>query len=70
MIIFGRTSQLTQRYHEMELPLTQRELERGLAAWDRGAFIQDAFPSLTPEQREFIKTGITPDEWNGIFGEE
>ena len=29
--------------------------------------IQNAFPNLTSEQREFIKTGVTPEEWDETF---
>ena len=25
--------------------------------------VQDAFPELNDEQREFVLTGVTPDEW-------
>ena len=42
----------------------------GLAAWKNGALIQDALPEVSPENREFIMTGITPSMWNHIFGEE
>ena len=35
--------------------------------WMDGYFIQEAFHFLTPEEREFLITGITPDEWNEIF---
>jgi len=28
--------------------------------------IQDVFPEATPEQREFLMTGITPTEWNAL----
>ena len=38
--------------------------------WLRGVPIQDAMPNLTPNEREFIMTGITPEEWNEIFGGE
>ena len=31
--------------------------------------IQDAMPNLTPDEREFIKTGITPKEWDEMFGD-
>lgn len=31
--------------------------------WIEGMMIQDAMPRLTPSEREFIKTGITDDEW-------
>ena len=30
--------------------------------------IQDALPHLTAEEREFLMTGITPAEWDELFG--
>jgi hypothetical protein len=35
--------------------------------WMAGTMIQDAFYFFTPDEREFIKTGITPEEWDVIF---
>ena len=32
-------------------------------AWRGGALIQDAMPNLTPDEREFLMTGITSEEW-------
>lgn len=32
--------------------------------------IQNAFPTLSPDEREFLITGITATEWNDIFGDE
>lgn len=32
--------------------------------------IQNAFPFLTPDEREFLITGITPTEWDEEMGEE
>ena len=34
---------------------------------NQDVFIQEAFDYLDPEQREFVKTGITPDEWDDMF---
>lgn len=49
----------------MNLPITDEQLER----WKQGnIMIQDAFPNLSPSQREFILTGITDDEWDATFG--
>ena len=31
--------------------------------------IQDACPDLTEDQREFIMTGITSEEWAAEFGD-
>lgn len=44
--------------------------EAGRKAWESGVLIQDAFPMLSADQREFLLTGITPDEWNAMFGDE
>jgi hypothetical protein len=35
-----------------------------------GKHIQEAFPMLPAEHREFLLSGITPEEWNEIFAEE
>jgi len=50
----------------MVLPITSTQLDR----WTNGDLIQNVFPDLSADQREFLKTGITPEEWNQNFGEE
>jgi len=37
-------------------------------SWLNGEKIQHALSYLTVDQREFIKTGITPEEWTEAFG--
>jgi hypothetical protein len=32
--------------------------------------IQEAMPNLSADDREFIMTGITPEEWNSAFPDE
>jgi len=32
--------------------------------------IQDAMPNLSVGERDFIITGITPEGWDALFGEE
>lgn len=32
--------------------------------------LQDVFPELSPEDREFIFSGITPEEWNEQIAED
>jgi hypothetical protein len=34
-----------------------------------GMKIQDAFPKLPPEEREFLISGVSPEGWNTTFGE-
>ena len=52
--------------HTLDIPVTQEQLD----AWKRGALIQDAMPNLTADQREFIMTGITAEEWDATFSED
>lgn len=39
----------------------------GIQRWNNGLYIQEALGFLSPGEREFIKTGITPDEWDEMF---
>lgn len=44
---------------------------QGLVDWKDNDFpIQRAFPTLTVDEREMLMTGIHPDCWDAIFGEE
>jgi hypothetical protein len=54
-----RKSLISGKLHTLDLPVTEAELR----AYEEGALLQDAFPHLPPPQREFIKSGITPEEW-------
>lgn len=39
--------------------------------WQFNAVLaQDAFPYLTADERELLISGICPDCWGGMFGEE
>ena len=64
-MIIKRVSAISGKTHEMDIPVTQEQLD----AWINGALIQHAMPRLSANQREFIMTGITPEEWDAEFGE-
>ena len=68
MIQVTRQSIITRKINTMELPITQEHLDIYETVGD--ILIQDAFPNLNVEQREFLLSGITPQEWNDTFGEE
>ena len=38
-----------------------------VAAYHSAMLIQDAMPELSASDREFIMSGITQEEWDGIF---
>ena len=59
-----RTSRFTRKVHTREIAVTEQQLE----AWKQGALIQNAMPHLSPDDREFIMTGVTPEEWRKFRG--
>ena len=60
-----RTSPVSGITRSLEIPCTEEQM----AAYKNGALIQVAFPDLTADQREFILTGITKEEWDELFKE-
>ena len=39
--------------------------------WERGdAYIQEAMPELSDDEREFILSGLTSEAWDALFQEE
>ena len=41
-----------------------------LVEWEQGAVIQRALPQLSLDQREFLLTGLTNEEWDKMVGED
>ena len=63
-MLITRTSIHSGIKRTMDLPVTAQQIE----AYERGSLLQEAFPNLDADQREFIKTGITKEEWIEIYG--
>lgn len=40
----------------------------GLEAWLNGELIQRAMPEVSADDREFLKSGISPTGWSQAFG--
>jgi hypothetical protein len=59
-----RKSMFTGKIHSMDIDVTQEQID----AWEGGELIQNAMPNLSADEREFIKTGVTPEEWEAQFG--
>ena len=57
-----RTSMLTKITRTFNLNVTQQQLDN----YANGMLLQNAFPNLTPSEREFIKSGITDGEWKSF----
>ncbi len=63
-MIITRKSMLSGTVYTKDLDVAQEQL----VAWEEGALLQDAFPHLSADDREFIKTGISAQEWPQIAG--
>ena len=62
------TSQLTGVMHTRDLNVDAVELYAYMTGEDTRP-VQVVFPHLSAPDREFLITGITPEEWNELFGE-
>jgi len=61
-----KTSMISGKTNSMEIDVSVDQYQ----SWIDGELIQVAMPHLSADEREFIKTGITPSEWEENFGEE
>jgi hypothetical protein len=59
-MLITRTSMLTGVEHTFDLDITPAEIAR----WESGAItLEEAFPRISPEELDFLKTGVIGDEW-------
>jgi hypothetical protein len=65
-MLITRTSMFSGKVRSMDLPITEAQI----IAYQNGELIQNAFPNLTPSEREFYKSGITQEEWDILFEDE
>ena len=66
-VFVHKKSMLSGKVNSMVLPTTQGKIEYWI---ESGKLIQDVMPDLNDNQREFLMSGITPEEWDDMFGEE
>ena len=66
-MLITRKSQYSGIEHAMHLDVSEEQMN---TFYHGGGLIQDIFPNLTASEREFIKTGITDDEWKELFAAE
>tara|TARA_X000001388_G_C2116505_1_gene79816 strand:- start:258 stop:458 length:201 start_codon:yes stop_codon:yes gene_type:complete len=61
-----KTSILSGITRTKEINVNQSQIDK----WVAGMLIQDAMPNVSVDEREFIMTGITSEEWDSTFNEE
>lgn len=62
-MIIERKSPFSGLLNTMEIAVTPAQLKD----WQSGTLIQHAMPHLSPDEREFLMTGILPEEWEETF---
>ena len=65
-MLITRTSILSGKTRTKEINVNQSQIDK----WVAGMLIQDAMPNVSVDEREFIMTGSTPEEWDLYFNEE
>ena len=65
MIEIERISPLTGNWNKMYVDISQEQIKE----WNsprRERLIQDIFPNLSEDEREFIMTGYSPADWKDM----
>ena len=62
-MLLERKSLLSGNVHVMDINVTPALL----AAGKGGVLVQTAMPTLSPDTREFILSGLTPKEWEELL---
>ena len=69
MVEVTRISPLTGNVNKMYLDISQEQIAEWNAPAEERRLIQDIFPNLNDDEREFIMTGYTPADWRNLYGE-
>ena len=64
-MVFHRQCPYCGKEEYKEIGVTAEQI----VSWHRGTLIQNAMPETSPEEREFLKTGICEECWNVLFGD-
>lgn len=59
-----RESPVTGKLNTLDIDITLSQLLR----WRKGELVQDVAPHLSAEEREFLISGATAEDWETLFG--
>ena len=65
-MLISKFSPISMKDHTRDIPVTQEQLN----ARKSGVLIQNAMPNISADDREFLMTGITPEEWDCHFSDD
>lgn len=68
----SRISNLSGEHNTREIDITIDQYIdwQNASENDDNRFVQNAFKHLSADDREFLISGITPEEWANAFGDE
>lgn len=66
-MIYEHKSLLTGKINQMNIDVSPEQVHLWIVSKQP---IQKQLPWLSPDEREFLMTGITPEEWNELDLEE
>jgi len=61
-MLITKTSMLSGNTSSMNIDVSQDQID----LWQGGSLIQNVMPNLSADEREFIMTGVTPEEWDSM----
>jgi len=64
-MLIKRKSPFSGRENVRDIRVTREQLD----LWQDGASIQTVMPHLSVDDREYLMTGVLPDEWEDTFSE-
>lgn len=62
-MIIVRRSPVTGKMNHREIDITEEQY----LSWENGELIQDAMPHLSDDDREFIISGCTPEDFTFLW---
>ena len=65
-VVVGNRSTITGKMGSMIFNMSATDYDNCFDLWKKGALIQNAFPMLNADEREFLMTGMTPDDWSSV----
>tara|TARA_R110000823_G_scaffold113134_2_gene235035 strand:+ start:839 stop:1051 length:213 start_codon:yes stop_codon:yes gene_type:complete len=64
-----KISEISGKTSTMDINITKEQLFRVENRFNKNELIQNIVPNLSMDEREFLITGITSEEWASAFGE-
>lgn len=66
MMTFTKRSPITGNINSRDIDITEDQFQ----AWQDGEMIQVAMSNVSADDREFIISGMTPEDWATMFPED